>query len=258
MSRIPENLHRLHAGETVIRGQSIVAIEADEDLLAHVKLIEAVMDHLDFFAKRDAIDLDQETIQLLGARIFNDLASGYSQLTRGYYQLAAATLRDVMEILYLYGYFDRDPAKIKEWRESDDQTRFTVFGPKRVRQFLDKFDGFKEGKRGQAYKMFCEYAAHATWQGFTLQRPTGGGQVVMGPFFDVGLLKAVMEEMAQLAAQVGNYYAGFFEAAGDVQALETGLRRLEVTARWAELYLGRKRDPHEFDEMRLMLAALKR
>lgn len=40
------------------------------------------MNHIDFFAKRDAIDLDQETIQLLGARLFNDLAAGY-ELTRG-------------------------------------------------------------------------------------------------------------------------------------------------------------------------------
>ncbi|MFC6654109.1 hypothetical protein ACFQEX_00430 [Roseibium salinum] len=181
--KIPENMARLNEGEEYIRKQSIAVIEADEELLNHVELIEAVMDHIDFFAKRDAVDLDQETIQLLGARIFNDLGSAYGQLTRGYYQLAAATLRDIMEIVYLWGWFDRNPAKITEWRESDDKKRRQIFTPAKVRKFLDNFDNFKEGKRGAAYKLFCEYAAHATWHGFALMRPTGGGQVVMGPFF---------------------------------------------------------------------------
>lgn len=253
----PGNLDRLYDGEALIRQQSVAAIEADEALLDHVELIEAVMDHLDFFGKRDAIDLDQETVQLLGARVFNDLSAGFGQLTRGYYQLAAATLRDVMEILYLWAWFDRDMAKVTEWRKSDDKKRREIFSPVKVRTFLDNFDGFKDGKRGQAYKMLCEYAAHATWQGFALMRPSGGGQVIMGPFFDAGLMKAVLEEMAQLAAQIGNYYSGFFPKDGDLQALDTSLRRLDVTGRWAETYLGRPHDRQFIVDMASALAELK-
>src|SRR5690606_3494109 len=119
-------------------------IQTDQALLDHLELIEAVMDHLDFFAKRQAVDLDQETVQLLGARVFNDFASSYGQVTRGYHQIAAATLRDVMEILYLFGWFDRDSGKIAEWRESDDAARRRIFAPAKVRRFLDDFDGFKD------------------------------------------------------------------------------------------------------------------
>lgn len=256
--QIPENLGRLNDGENFMRQQSIAAIEADPVLLDHVVLIEAVMDHIDFFARRDAVDLDQETIQLLGGRVFNDLASAYGQLTRGYYQLAAATLRDVMEIVYLWGWFDRDAAKITEWRESDDKKRRDIFAPVKVRKFLDDFDGFTEGKRGAAYKMFCEYAAHATWQGFALMRPSGGGQIVMGPFFDVPLMKAVLEEMAMLAAQAGNYFSGFFDKTGeDVQALEVWLRRYVVTGEWAEKYLGRPHDRKFVAEMEAWMVQLK-
>lgn len=256
--KIPENMGRLNEVEEHVRGLSIAAVEADEALLNHVKLIEAVMDHIDFFAKRDAVDLDQETIQLLGARVFNDLASAYGQLTRGYCQLAAATLRDVMEIVYLWGWFDRDPARITEWRESDDKKRREIFAPVKVRKFLDDLDGFKEGKRGSAYKMFCEFAAHATWQGFALMRPTGGGQVTMGPFFDAPLMKAVLEEMAQLAAQAGNYFSGFFDAVGeDVPALEVWLRRYVVTGEWAEKYIGRPHDRKFVVEMEAWLLQLK-
>lgn len=256
--KIPENMARLNEGDEYIRTQSIVAIEADEALLNHIELIEAVMDHIDFFAKRDAVDLDQETIQLLGARIFNDLGSAYGQLTRGYYQLAAATLRDIMEIVFLWGWFDRDPVKITEWRESDDKKRRQIFAPVKVREFLDKFDNFKEGKRDAAYKLFCEYASHATWQGFTLMRPTGGGQVVMGPFFDAPLMKAVLEEMALLTAQAGNYFSGFFDKTGeDVQALEVWLRRYVITGEWAEKYLGRPHDRKFVEEMETWLLQLK-
>ena len=255
---IPENIARLNQSEEYIRKQSIVEIEADDVLLDHVELIEGTMDHINFFAKRNAVDLDQETIQLLGARIFNDLGSAYGQLTRGYYQLAAATLRDIMEIVYLWGCFDRDNAKITEWRESDDKKRRELFAPVRVRKFLDDFDNFKEDKRGAAYKLFCEYAAHATWQGFTLMRPTGGGQVIMGPFFDAPLMKALLEEMAMLAAQAGNYFSSFFDkSSNDLPALEVWLRRYKITGEWANKYLGRSPDKKFVSEMEAWLLLIK-
>jgi hypothetical protein len=106
--------------------------------------------------------------------------------------------------------------------------------------------------------MFCEYAAHATWAGFTLQRPSGGGQAVMGPFFDAGLLKAVLEETAQLAVQVGNYFSGFFDKTEtNVQAHETWLRRYAVTGEWAEKYLGRPHDRVFVAKMEAWLLELK-
>ncbi|MBL8599764.1 MAG: hypothetical protein JNL14_18675 [Devosia sp.] len=238
--------------------RSVAHVEADAALLDHVELLEAVMNHIDYFAKLDSTgDLDLETVQLLGARIFNDLASAYGQLTRGYYQIAAATLRDVMEVVYLWGYFDREPSMITRWRESDDATRREIFSPAKVRKFLDDFDGFKEGKRGRAYKMFCEYAAHATWQGFALMRASGGGQVQMGPFFDAQLMKAVLEEMAQLAAQAGNNFAAFFDKRSDANALAVSLHRYDVTGKWAEKYLGRKHDTDFVQQMASDLAKLR-
>lgn len=256
---IPGNLSALESVERLMQQRSVAHIEADEALIDHIELIETVMTHIDHFSKLDSTgDLDKETVQLLGARVFNDLASAYGQVTKGYYQIAAATLRDIMEILYLWGWFDRDPTKVTEWREADDAARRKIFAPVKVRKFLDDFDGFTQSKRGAAYKMFCEYAAHATWQGFTLMRPTGGGQVQMGPFFDAVLMKAVIEEMAQLASQIGNYFAGFFSMEGDVVSLETELNRLEITSVWAETYLGRKRDQKEFEELRSMLAEVKK
>lgn len=73
--------------------------------------------------------------------------------------------------VFLLNMFHRDRSKIKEWRESDHKTRMKIFQPGKVRRFLDTYDGFTGGKRDAAYRMFCEYAAHATWGGFALMGP---------------------------------------------------------------------------------------
>lgn len=230
----------MHVAEGEIRAKAIAAIEADPEMMDHVELVKTVMDTLDFFCRRPSKDIDQETVQLLGARIFNDLASSYGQLLRGYYQISAAIQRDVMEIVFLLGMFHRDLTAVKIWRESDQKTRRGKFQPGKVRDFLDTYDGFKESKRGQAYRMFCEYASHATYAGFRAMGPSGGNPTI-GPFFDLSLMKAVLVELAQLAGQAGNNFAGFFHSDGDVHALEMKLHRLEATSLWAERYFWRRR-----------------
>ena len=80
----------------------------------------------------------------------------------------------------------------------------------------------------------------------------------MGPFFDAPLMKAVLEEMAMLAAQVGNHFSGFFDKTGeDVPALEVWLHRYVVTGEWAEKYLGRPHDRKFVTEMETWLLQLK-
>lgn len=256
---IPENLDRPDLGERTIREESIKAIHAVPALMDHVELLESVMDHIDFHAVLPPQDLDQETIQLLGARLFNSMASAYGQLIRGYYQVAAQILRDVMEVTFLLRMFDHDRSQITRWRAADARTLKKDFKPIAVRLFLEGYDEWQGGNRRAAvYEMFCEYAAHATWKGFTLMGPTGGGKRTIGPFFDAPLMKAILEEMAQLVSQAGNNYASFFANAHSVPALETELRRLEVTSEWAERYIGRKRHPNEFDDLKRMLAELKK
>lgn len=253
---LPENIDGLNRWELEIRSKTVAAIEKDPELMDHIVLAETVMDTLEFFSVRKPVDLDQETVQLLGTRVFNDLAAITGLLLRGYYQVAAATLRDVMEIVFLLGMFHRDRSTIKLWRESDHETRRKSFQPWKVRRFLDTYDGFTEGKRGKAYQMFCEYAAHATYSGFALMGPTDG-QPTIGPFFDPPLTKALLFEQAQLAAQAGNNYVCFFDADKDVKALGMKLRRLDVTSSWAERYFERQSERTEINKLKKMLAEIK-
>lgn len=83
----------------------------------------------------------------------------------------------------------------------------------------------------------------------------------MGPFFDTSLLKALLEEMALLAAQVGNYFSGFFDKSEktneDILRLEVWLHRYVITGEWAEKYLGRKHDRAFVAQMEEWLLDLK-
>ena len=132
-----------------------------------------------------------------------------------------------MEIVFLLAMFDRDRPKIKEWRKSDRKTRMKTFQPGKDRSFLDTYDGFTGGTRDGAYQMFCEYAAHATWQGFALMGPLH--KPTIGPFFDRSLMKAVMVELAQLAAQSGNNFASFVDGKSTSQRSRLNYAVLEKT-----------------------------
>lgn len=253
--KLPGNFGLLHDGELQIREQSIAAVENDPEMMDHFELLEATMDTLNLFSTRTLENLDQETVQMLGSRIFNDLASANGQLLRGYYQIAAAIQRDVMEIVFLLDMFLRDRSKIKQCRESDRKTRREEFEPVKVRKFLDTLDGFTERKREKAYKMFCEYAAHPTYAGFGLMG-SKGGQLKIGPFFDVPLMKAVLVELALLAAQAGSKFAMFFDVGNDIGAIKTNLHRMETTALWMERYFGLKADRKCIRELKKLLAQL--
>ena len=70
-------------------------------------------------------------------------------------------------------------------------------------------------------------------------------------------MKAVLVELAQLAAQMGNNLVGFFTCDGDVAALESKLRQFEVTTLWAERYFERKADMKAINNLKKMLLDLK-
>jgi hypothetical protein len=246
--RVPENIHLLHGGELGYRQQSVQAIEVDPELMDHIELIEANMDYIHFFASRPPKGMDQETVNLLAGRMWNDMAASLGQALRGYYQISAMIQRDILEVAFLLLLFRRDPARIKEWREADHDTRRRKFQPGKIRDVLDTYDGYTEGRRGQAYRMFCEYAAHATWQGFELMGPAGAKPQI-GPFFDPPLLKAMLVELAQLAAQAGANASHWFDANGDPQAWALQLRRMEVSSDWLERYFGRPADRRAIREL---------
>lgn len=256
MSSIPKNLEALHEGEEFLRSKSLENIEADEDLLRHVSVIEKSMDLLNLLSTNPLPEEDEDTriIQLLGMRLFNGCATSFQLILSGYYQNAAMIMRDLLETVFLLGFFLHDQTKISEWRKADDSTRKKLFAPIKVRIALDDKDGFTEKKRAAAYELLCELASHPTYKGFQMLAPKGH-EHHCGPFFDSTALKALIEELVKLAIQAGQNHTLFFN--GKTKAEMTAkIYFMEACSEWLEVYFNRPFERTDIEEMKAQLLHL--
>jgi hypothetical protein len=249
----PDKFRRLHEGEEFVRRKSIEAIDESEDLLAHAGLVEAVMDVIDHFCQQyPANDEDTRTVQLLGIRLFNGMASALKLLLSGYYETSALQQRDLLETIFLLDYFKTDHALIAKWRAGDERARRKDFAPAAVRTALDERDGFTERKREKAYKLLCELAGHPTYAGFTMLAPVPGGNAHCGPFFEFTAFKAVYEELAKHALQAGAAFVRFFEARDrESRLLKIGFT--EVQGKWMQRFFGQPFDQKQIDDLRALV-----
>ncbi|MCV0371843.1 hypothetical protein [Filomicrobium sp.] len=205
---IPESLVSLHRGEEFLRRKSIEAIQANTKLLLHIEIVECAMDVLDALRTYPTDDEDLKVIQVLGMRQFNALASATKLMLSGYNQTSALILRDVMETVFLLDYFRTERSAIAKWRIADKATRLRDFKPVKIREALDKRDGFTSKKRAEFYELFSELAGHASMKGIGMLKPHGMDAQI-GPFFDVTALAATVGEMGRLAVQVGENTGAF-------------------------------------------------
>ena len=83
------------------------------------------------------------------------------------------------------------------------------FSPLRVREALDKRDGFTDKKRAEIYKLFSELAGHPNMKSAYMLRPDKDGDAVIGPFVERTALEAVLSEMERLAVQLGEVLIAF-------------------------------------------------
>ena len=256
MSPIPEKLERLHTGEECLRLKSLEAIEADEDLSRHVALIEKAMDVLNVLSTNPppGEDEDAKAVRLLGMRLFNGCAAAFQLIVSGYYQNAAMIMRDLLETVFLLGFFRLYPGKISDWRTANDAARKKVFAPVKIRIALDEKDGFTEKKRAAAYELLCELASHPTYKGLQMLAPKGQGHHC-GPFFDSTALKPLIEELVKLAIQAGTNYSLFFEREMKAE-MEIRISFMEACGEWMERYFGQPFERKKINEMKALLAQL--
>ncbi|MBB6469475.1 hypothetical protein HNQ96_005365 [Aminobacter lissarensis] len=253
---IPENLKLLHTGEEVAWQKSIATIEADPDLSLHLAMIECVMDLLQFYRMAyDEKDEDQLIVKLLGARIFNDLGASIRLILGGYYQAAGLPTRDILETGFLLDYFSTDPALIQKWKAVPEEKRNKEFNQAKIREVLDKRDGYEGKKRYEHYKLLSAIAAHPTFAGFTMLRPEPGADAHMGPFFVPNLLTATIQELVKVTMTAWENFKWFFKPETLPQFRAT-LRYLEMSSEWVERIYGKKLDRRDIEAVKRILAQI--
>lgn len=181
---------------------SLDAVGRVEELADHLEITVAAMDVLDKLRQMPNETEDERAIVALGIRVFNNFACAWKLMARGYYQVAAMVLRDIVETVSLVNLFYMEPPLVEQWRKSDEHTRYMKFRPSAVRKALDHHGGRGKSKRGEIYRKFCNLAAHPTVEGFAMLRPQGMS-IHGGPFFDITALTAVAQEMGMLGPQAG-------------------------------------------------------
>ena len=233
---LPEQLESLNKEENSIRTRSILQINSEPDLKAHLEIIQASLNILfhisiDYEKQTD----DEQTIQFLGIRLFNTIVISLNLLLTGYYQGSAFIQRDILETGFLLDYFTLDPSKISEWRDSNEKERSTNFKPVVIRIALDARDGAKQKEREKRYKLFCNAAAHPTYAGFQILAPDG--KVKIGPFYNEKYLNAVLEELVMRLPLFTIKFTQLFKDL-PVEFLKKQAQYLLNSKPWMEKYLG--------------------
>jgi hypothetical protein len=255
ISDFPEKLINLHSREEFLRAKALKAIKGSEDLLHHVRIIEETMHLFDYFGGQYVHDDENKrTIQLLGIRVFNGAASSMKLLLSGYYQTAALQLRDMLETTFLLDYFSTDEKLIEAWR-NDDKKSEEQFRPGVVRDALDVRDGFKERKRGAAYKRLCKLAGHPTFAGIIMVRPIAEGDAHYGPFFEFTTMQAVLSEFAEIIAGAGAIFHRFFKCKKR-DDYEMKIHFIEVQYAWRVKFFGNSLNKSQLEEhLKLLVMA---
>lgn len=257
MEKLPENLDLIHQGENEIRSQSIRTIGGSSDLSMHVKMIEQVMDTLQFYRMHyDEDTQEQVAVKLLGARLFNSIAAAFGLSLRGYYQAGTVHTRDVLETTFLLDYFSIDLRLIDKWMTASDKARQKEFGQVKIRQALDERDGYTTQKRHEHYKLLCNLAAHPTAEGIGLLRPTHEDLAIMGPYPSAAWLRASIEELVKVCLIASDVFVKFFPSK-NLPQMRASVARIERSAAWFKQVFGIDKSD-EIAEMRKLVDAVER
>jgi hypothetical protein len=235
MNDLPQdNIDKLHAREEQLRFESMAIISAVENLRDHWGLVHDAMNAIYAFSHDHHHGSDDElTLQFLGIRLFNAAAASIKLALSGYYQKAFVHLRDILETYFLIDYLRSNPAQIAIWKNADNRTLKREFGPARIREALDKRDGYTSQQRKSFYDLVSQYASHATYRGFHLTTRDGLGQI--GPFIDKDKLQAWLEEMAKRFGHAAICLLADFEGRDDKLEV-TRAHYLDVMNAWGRKY----------------------
>lgn len=195
MATALENLDWLHQHEEGWREKSLTTVKASTDLSQHLNAVNVSMGHLqDLITPVTDPSSDEHALQLICIRLFNLGATSLKLGLSGYYQASFQLIRDSLEVVNLLDLFRVDPTALKRWRYADDREHTKYFSPLEVRKALEKHPEFAGQNRQPLYKMYSNFATHATFKSFELYRL--GDLAQCGPFFDEGKLKAFLEDLA--------------------------------------------------------------
>lgn len=132
----------------------------------------------------------------------------------GYYQPAAALIRDMLEIVQLLDLFRHDRQELAAWRVADDRELKSRFQAFHVRQKLEKFDEANAGYRRDAYAAFSAHGTHLHPRAINLISPDG--DTMVGPFPDEVRVVQITYDIARYLG-AGSALLAMLISTGDIK-----------------------------------------
>lgn len=238
-SEFPENLVLLKRGEDEFWERSKALVLNDRHRMLHLSTIERCMDTLQYVRMHTAqMSEDQTIVALLGASVFNACGAAIRLIFCGYYQAAGQHVRYILESGWLIDYLKMDTALVQTWKSTSEEDRQKVFAPYKVRNALDKRDGFKTKEREKHYKRLCVLCGHPTFAGFAMLRPEPNADAHMGPMLVPELLDALLQELVKCSVVAVNAFIRFFPPVTP-QDYSERIRLLEGHNEWSKEILGK-------------------
>lgn len=218
-------------------------LESSAWAMENVALANAAIDVLRSICELSLISANQITVLRLGIRLINAAGSAGDALLSGYYQPAAAQIRDLIEVGFLIDLFRRDPARIETWRTSDHATRRRKFSAFELRKELNRLDGSAEDKRAQAYQFFTSHGTHADPDSIDLNSPNRNTMV--GPFPDRDRLVGLGFELARYLAAGTEYFVQWIlqQETGTGEPVTAVAKRIRLFREACQAIVDRKTDP---------------
>jgi hypothetical protein len=183
--------------EALIEKKHDEIVRGNRELQDHLLLTHRAFELLHAAIRNCPYEGDDDALVVLRlvARIFNTTGACLKLARAGYFQPAFTMVRDILEIEFLSDLFCRDRGQLRKWIDLDERSRNREFKQVTVRKLLDELDGFREQRRGEAYRLLSKHAAHVNPDGFHVISPDNMTQI--GPFPSEDALVALFQELAK-------------------------------------------------------------
>ncbi len=219
----------------VLKANNALAVQ-DESIADHRAMVNVNLVLLSkLFEVRAAKTIDENTIMLLGARVFNSSAAALHLTLSGYYQTAFMLLRDLIEVTNLLDYFLTNQHSIAQWGKASDRQRRKLFSPKAIRDALNARDKMTRDVRNEYYSMLSEVAVHATFQGIRLL--VQKDKIIVGPFSSASLMASVFSLLPMFSCFGAQVLLRHFADITDLDYLKTLAEYNAIFSAWQKKHI---------------------
>jgi hypothetical protein len=194
---VPLNIRQLWKAQDDLMPWAEKLIAEEEYLVDHLASIELYLDAIDFARQQQVLGERHYAIFGLFLRTFDSLHNGLRASLSGNYTGAAMYARDLLETHFLVDYLLEDDNRPLHWLRADEKTLKDEYKQVKIRDSLDKRDGFQGLKRRDHYSLLSNYGSHPTPQSFELKKASAN-LITSGPFQRADLAIAMVQELAKI------------------------------------------------------------